>query len=682
MLDKVALAELTQKRRVAVAGFAGSNKQPSEIASELRKQGIVNPHTGKAYSRQTIRADMRAVQKPTDVRQLANGIRTFRRPLAETIGQWSFVKPVWFARILLNVDSTWKDYVFLDALRRGTAPGYEIGGLFCTPIAQTIASHVLGDGISASLMDSGIPAKELKFSLNEAAIAELGISEADGKPTRNLKNAQSPSLRKPAANGKNGNAPGAPSNGNGKMPIQIAPPPPPRAKPNPDADSPVAWTNAQIKRFLERYQGFIQQVTVDKYCFGNQFVVVNPDATLAVISPETVTVQYSASDYRRPIRYIIRTKMEKCRVEDIYEADKRTVKYHYYDERGTVTEEYENLIGRIPIVHFVCDRSANEIYGRPIYEAAIPLMRNYDDLMFNMTEGVKVIGNPIPTFEGLDNPEASKQLNSEQVNYTDENGNIQTQWVTRFDRNAGLWLGRGANSKMLSPQVGFTKDALDVLRQYFLLLLNHTRIPEFVWGGAINSSKASAETQLPPFLQYIKFRRLEMQGEGADPALGIEAAGGLLELLDIWLRTYKLLNPAIVVGPVRVEWPAIDLEDNLLKYQWGTFLAGLNKISDEDLIAMPGYWSNPAEIVARAAGKKQRPPQFDQYEKNLRQARLQAAQGGLIPPPVDEEGQPFSTDYVTPDFADGLNSPTPPNTPDPYNPFGPLFWQHQFSGFS
>lgn len=682
MKSSLSATDITSKRREQVAVLSAAGKTPRQIHKEISGK-FRNPNTGKPFSRKTINTDLAEIARPPGGVHYERGMKVFRRPLAETIGQWTYVKPIWYARILLNTDATWKDYVFLDALRRGTAPGYEIGGLFCTPIAQTIASHVLGDGISASLMDSGIPAKEMKFSLNEAAIAELGIAEADGKPTRNLKNAQSPSLRKPATNGKNGNAPGAPTNGNGngKQPLQIMPPAP-RAKPNPDADSPVAWTNAQIKRFLERYQGFIQQVTVDKYCFGNQFVVVNPDATLAVISPETVTVQYSASDYRRPIRYIIRTKMEKCRVEDIYEADKRTVKYHYYDERGTVTEEYENLIGRIPIVHFVCDRSANEIYGRPIYEAAIPLMRNYDDLMFNMTEGVKVIGNPIPTFEGLDNPEASKQLNSQQVNYTDEDGNIQTQWVTRFDRNAGLWLGRGGSSKMLAPQVGFTKDALDVLRQYFLLLLNHTRIPEFVWGGAINSSKASAETQLPPFLQYIKFRRLEMQGEGADPALGIEASGGLLELLDIWLRTYKLLNPAIVVGPVRVEWPAIDLEDNLLKYQWGTFLASLNKISDEDLVAMPGYWSNPAEIVARAAGQKQRPPQFDQYEEKLRKARLQAAQGGLLPPPVDEEGQPFSTDYVTPDFADGLHSPTPPNTPDPYNPFGPLFWQHQFSGFS
>jgi hypothetical protein len=236
---------------------------------------------------------------------------------------------------------------------------------------------------------------------------------------------------------------------------------------------------------------------------------------------------------------------------------------------------------------------------------------------------------------------------------------------------------------MLSPQVGFTKDSLDVLRQYFLLLLNHTRIPEFVWGGALDSSKSSAETQLPPFLQYIKFRRLEMQGEGADPALGIDARGGLLELIDIWLRTYKLLNPTIVVGPVRINWPAIDLEDNLLKYQWGTFLSSTGKISDEDLVAMPGYWPNPAEVVQRAAGKKTRQPQFDDYEAKLNKARLQAGQGSLVPPPIDKDGKPYSTDYLPypiEDDDDYTGEGELPNTPDVNYPFGPLQWQNMFSG--
>lgn len=620
-----AVAEMTSKRRTLVSELVAAGKTKLQIVNELRSQGVVNPRTGKSYSRQTITGDMAQVAQRPKV-EIINGFRVFRRPVAETIGQYTLTKPLWNARILLNIDTTWKDYVFWDALRRGTAAGYQIGGLFCMPIAQTIASHVLGDGISASLVESAIP-------------KSLTSVHQDGKPTKNLKAVQ-------------------------KQSVAAAP----TAKPNPDAGSDIAYTNAQLKLFLERNQGFIQTVQVDKYCFGNQYAIVNPDCTLAIISPETVTVEYSASDYRHPLAYIIRTKLQTARVEDIYTAEKRILIVHYYDARGTVRHEYENLIGRIPIVHFVCDRSANEIYGRPVYEPALPVMRSYDDLIYKTIEGVELLGNPIPVFEGLDNPQETKMLNSDAVTYTDIDGNEQTEYVTRFDRNAGLYIGKGGSAKMLNPPVGFTKDSLDTLRQLFLLLLNHTRIPEFIWGGAIASSKASAETQMPPFMQYIKFRRLEAEGEGADPALGIEARGGLLELIDIWLRTYKLLNPAIVVGPVKIEWPELDIQNGQLKFQWGSYLNATGKISDEDVVALSGYWDDPASVVARAAGKKIRPPQFDGYDAKLNKARLEAMQDSLLPP--DDDGRPFSTDYVSPDLGGE----------DAYNPFGALQWQNMFSG--
>jgi hypothetical protein len=625
MANSAMISEMTVKRRSMVAEMAIAGLPRNEIVNQLRTLGIVNPRTGKSYSRQTIAGDIQSALRPSNV-EIINGKRVFRRQVSETIGQWTYTKPLWNSRILLNVDTTFKDYIFFDALRRGTAAGYQIGGLFCMPIAQTLASHLLGNGISASLVTSAIPKKST--SVHE-----------DGKQTKNLKASQ-------------------------KQAVAAAP----KAKPSPDAGSDIAYTNAQLKLFLERNQGFIQTIQVDKYCFGNQYAIVNPDCTLAIISPETVTVQYSASDYRRPLRYIIRTKMQQARVEDIYTDEKRTLIIHYYDERGTVINEYENLIGRIPIVHFVCDRSANEIYGRPVYEAALPVMRSYDDLIYKTIEGVELIATPIPVFEGLDNPKETKDLNSDAVTYVDVDGNEQTEYVTRFDRNAGLYIGKGGSAKMLSSPVGFTKDSLDTLRQLFLLLLNHTRIPEMIWGGAIASSKASAETQMPPFIQYIKFRRLEAEGEGADPALNIPARGGLLELIDIWLRTYKLLNPAIVVGPVKIEWPELDIQNDQLKFQWGSFLSATGKISDEDLVGLSGYWDDAAAVVARAAGKQVRPAQFDGYDARLNKARLEAMRAEQNPP--DDNGTPYSTDYVSPDLGGE----------DTYDPFGALQWQHMFTG--
>lgn len=556
--------------------------------------------------------------------------RINQRPLAETIGQWTYVKPQWNARVLLNVDTTWKDYIFWDALRRGTAPGFTISGpSFCLPAAQTTVSYVYGRGIQASLIESAISSdagKQDKRTLHEAAEP---LAEANGKPTQNKRNAlgkgAKPSSAKPAT------------------PLAVMP----KAKPSPNASDKLAWTNLQINQMLRSNMGLLVNTTVDDYCLGNQYLICNPDGTWSVASPETVTVEYSASDYRRVERVIIRTKMQQAKVEDVYTADKRTILTHYYDERGTVIDEYENLIGRIPIVHFANERSANEIYGRPMYEAGLEIMWRYDALFNNILEGVTLLGTPIPAFVNLENPTETKQNNSTAVHYQDAEGNDQVEYITRLDRQTALYLGKGGDVKMLATNVGFTKDSIDTLHQLKLQWCNITHTPEFMLGGAIASSKASTETQMPPFIQYINFRRLMLEGQGADPALGIEARGGLLEMIDIWLRTVKLLNPDIVLGPVQIKWPEIDIYGDQTKYLWGSLFAGMNKVTDETLLGMSGYIADPSAEVMKAAGKQARPPQFDEYDSRLRRARLEAMQAEQEP--ANDNGRPFSTDWIVPE---------------------------------
>lgn len=600
-------SQMTHVRRSAVVSYLKPLKLKSlseaqsripQLAATLKEWGVVNPRTGKSYTPATLRVD-----------------------LAETIGQWTYVKPQWNARVLLNVDTSWKDYIFYDALRRGTAQGYEISGpAFCLPAATKTASYVFGRGIGASLVESAVQKKMV--ALNETA---RPLSQANGQPTQSKRNALK-----------------GPTNANGSS-LQILP----KAKPSPGATDNIAWTNLQIRHMLERNQGFLLSTLVDEYCLGNQYIIVNPDCTFSIASPETVTVDYAASDYRRVERVTIRTKMINARVEDVYTPEKRTVNIYYYDGSPRQVIEYENLVGRIPIVHWANDRSANEIYGRPLYEGALPVMANFDDTYRNMRAGVNMLANPIPMFTGLDAPEATKRENSTVMQYQDAEGVTQTEYKWHMDRETGLFLGKGADGKMLAPQVGFTKDSLDALRQDFVLMLDETHIPEFIWGGAIASSKASTESQLPPFIQYIQFRRLMIEGQGADPALGIEARGGLLELIDIWLRMYKLLNPNIVVAPVQIEWPEIDLFGDQWKYMWATFMSSTGKITDETLLRLSGYISDPAAEVLKASGKRARPSQFDTYDAKLRKARLDAARDEMNPPDPDEI---WSSDYQRPEI--------------------------------
>lgn len=573
--------------------------------------------------------EMTIQRDPKSIRSIVNGIAgslakasPFRR-VSEIIGVWSQTKPMWNARILLSKDSTSSDYVFFDSLRRGKAPGLEIGGLFATPICQTIASYAFGAGITASLVES-------------AATTTNAVHE-NGQPTKNLTAAATI----------------------------------PQAKPTAVTGSRSDYTNMQIRRMMEREQGFLLSTVIDHYALSEQYVFVNPDCTFSVASPETVNISYSASDYRQMLKATITTKYMGSVVVDEYTDTTRTVTIKYYDGRASVVEKYDNLIGRIPMVHMANERGPNEIHGHVLYEAALPIMYRYDNLMYKTTDGVEMLGNPTPAFVGLDNPAETLALNSTQEVYTAEDGSIQTRNLLRFDRNLAIILGKGGDVKMVSPPVGFTKDSLDTLRQLFLLLLNHTRIPEFIWGGAIASSKASTETQMPPFAQYIKFRRLLLEGVGADPSIGIEARGGLLELIDIWLRTYQLLNPSIVVGPVKINWPDIDAGDALIKQQYVLAFNAQGKMTDEDAFTIANLFDDPAAAVARAQGNPQRQPSYDEYDAKLKQARLEAAQASSFP--SNNDGLPYTTDYTMANPVTGVQNAKA--MPDPYSIVGPQVWQ-------
>jgi hypothetical protein len=314
-------AAAQRRQTVAAISRRFTNPTASDIDAELRRQGISNPRTGKPYSPRTIKMD-----------------------LAETIGQWTQVRPMWDARVLVNADTTWRDYIFWDAFRRGTALGYELSGpALCMPAAQKIASYVYGKGITAHLLDSSVTDKQ-QTSLHETAPAR----EANGQPTQSKRNALK---------------------GNSQPALTVLP----KAKPNLNATDNVAWTSVQMNQWLRSIPKFLLNMTVDDYCLGDQYVFMNPDCSVSIASPETVTVEYSASDYRRIERVVVRNKLQNARTEDVYTAEKRTITVHYYGG-ATVVKEYENLLGRIPMVHFANDRSANEIYGRPIYAGGLPIM--------------------------------------------------------------------------------------------------------------------------------------------------------------------------------------------------------------------------------------------------------------------------------------------------------------------
>ena len=396
----------------------------------------------------------------------------------------------------------------------------------------------------------------------------------------------------------------------------------------------VEYTNDLLSRFMSRYHQMLLMMAIDLYGLGDQYVAINPDGSLSVISPELAEITPDDLDYRRYASVKITTRLDKYTITDEYSEQGRTVKVvQGYATGGggkAVSEQrFENLIGTLPIVHFANDRGTNELYGRPIYEALYKLMSRYDDLIEKAIDGAELMGNPVPVFEGMENINETVSANKTQDDetYTDSDGNEETRTLLRFDRLSAIFVGKGGAFNFKSPAGGFTGDIRNMLKALFLLMLDYTRVPEAVWGGAINSSKASADAQMPPFYQYIDGRRMALEGIGADEGLGLQPKGGLYQLIDVWLRTKALTDPRVVVGPTAIEWPELEAENGELNLKWVSYLRGMGLLDDETVLRLFGQLDDPAAVLEQARKEaEERQAKQEEFQARLQDEQQRAAQ--------------------------------------------------------
>jgi len=556
------------ERRALVHDLKAQGHTLSEIVDGVAAAGVVNPKTNAPYSLGTIRNDLW-------LQAGSNGNAPKTALVSEMIGRAGYGgNSLWQQRYTAtrSIDETRPDYAFWDKFRRADAVGYKLAGVLAEPIASTVASWVLGDGVGAQL-------------------------EADQDDDA-----------------------------------------------DPETDD-IAYTNDILDRFMMRYRATFAQMLMDAYSLGDQFIVVNPDGSLSVPSPETVDLELDALDYRTLARVTVRSMLPKATIEDEYTDKKRTLKVTRTETRSngrtTLSRQrtdtaatYRVTAGRIPVVHIPNDRSANEVYGRPIFEALLHLFERYDAILEKALDAGELLGNPIPVFEGMENVQETIEANSVSGDetYYDEYGDPQTRLMIDWDALTALVIGKGGAFKFAAPPGGYTGDIRTLLQVLFLLILQHTRIPEYMWGGEMGSARASTDNQLAPFTKYIEYKRLQLAGQGTDELLGSEARGGLLAVCDLFLRQRSIVDPRIVVGPVKLLWDDLGEADMELTRKWVELLHGRGLITDQDAVEQSGLFGNPAEVVRKA--HEQADEQEEAY--NERQAQAAAQQTGFQPGGIDE----------------------------------------------
>jgi len=440
-----------------------------------------------------------------------------------------------------TVDETIPDYEFYDRLRRGKAKGYTLGGLFAKRIERVIASWVLGGGVVVELYErEGEDLPEDGAEYTNALLVEFMTGLLD-------------------------------SGSDYADPDQ----------PPDDRD------DHSCSRLMATYK--------DALGLGDQYLIINADASLSMPSPDTVTVKRDILDYRRVVSVTIETRLDGYVITDEYRADGRAVIVRK-GEQVLSTEQYQNLLGVIPIVHIAHDRSGNETYGHPIHEELRPLYDQYDDLIYKQLDGAKLLGNPLLTFAGMEDINAVINANdtAEDDQYYDKDGNLANRKQLNIDSSAVLLIGKGGSASFTSPPVGFTEDTKTALKSLFLLLLDHTGIPEFIWGGEMGSARASSDTQMSQFVKDIEGWRLD-------------AGGWIVRLCKLWLMTKALTDPKIIVGRLALEWPPLVQEDKEIRLKYVELGRKESLLTDETALGLLDLVDDPAAETEAAQGEaKQR----------------------------------------------------------------------------
>lgn len=341
------------------------------------------------------------------------------------------------------------------------------------------------------------------------------------------------------------------------------------------------------------------------------FIVVNADLSVTVVPPNVVDPIVDEADFSQIIGWRIAEKHphptqpgRDMIIIDEYRLEGRT-RTITINGATVRTERYRNLLGRLPVVKLSNDVGSNEVFGHAEGEALIPALHRYGEIFDAALDGNKRQGRPTPVIEKMgtaqDIDRFWERYGRTETQTLDDGTTEETQ-VIDFDADQLLTLGGAAEFSWKGPG-SFTQDTERLLALIFYLLLQHTEIPEWAWGTAIASSKASAETQVEPFVKWIEKKRGQ--------------CGWLTELAQVVLG-YLALTERGIQSDARpsVQWEPLMGQDRRLTLDTLTWARNEGLIDEETALALsPLDIDDVAGVLDRAHKEQEerdaRARQFD-----------------------------------------------------------------------
>lgn len=360
---------------------------------------------------------------------------------------------------------------------------------------------------------------------------------------------------------------------------------------------------------------------------GVQMVVLPPDTVTPIVDPE---------NYARRIGYRVVSIYphpefagDYTRIEEEYYADRRIVTTS--TSRGSKTQTYRNPTGRVPIVHVANNRGVNETEGRPETEALLELFQHYDDVMHYAIAGNKRQGRPTPVIV-LGSPTAVDTFREQygrSKTKTNSDGTTETYIEFDLDLDELIVLAEGSDLKFVQPG-SFMGDVTSLTQLMYYLTIEHTELPEFLLGSALSGSKASAETQMPPFVKFIEKK------QGLTKKWLAELALIVTSIMSLYDTAVQVVKPTINFAPMTDKDGRLTLDAIQVAYNNGW-------LDDETALRLlPLDIDNPAETLERARKEaEERKEAFDsQVDSAIQKAEERLSQQDTEDTPQEDSDVP------------------------------------------
>lgn len=280
---------------------------------------------------------------------------------------------------------------------------------------------------------------------------------------------------------------------------------------NPEADN-------DLESVMSKWAGKLLRINRNVLRDGDVFARIDRVPTkfdprqqvfdLRLIPPEWITPipdPLTGSYQELIIRYPVTVMDKDGRVVNDYtvtETLTQTARTIEYDSRAPAeliakNKTEPNPWGFIPVVHFKNEAEETQLYGSSDLEAIEPFMKVYHDTMLFAAQGSKLFSRPKAKFKLKD---VGKFL---QDNFSEEEINAGK---LKFADKEIFLMQDGDDAGFITADSGLN-GITTLLEFIFYCIVDVSETPEFAFGTAVASSKASVSEQMVPLARKIRRKR-------------------------------------------------------------------------------------------------------------------------------------------------------------------------------